>query len=100
MSNAHPEGGRVPQWTLGERLRKAREDGNLSTDELAADIGRSERTVRNYERDATRAPLLVIRQYALRTGVSLAWLSGDGGEGMRDISRVTLRYPAIIGVAA
>jgi transcriptional regulator with XRE-family HTH domain len=61
-------------WTLGDRLRKARQHANVSTEEMAADVGRTVHTISNYERDFTRAPLLVIRQYALRTGVPLTWL--------------------------
>lgn len=55
-------------------MRKARIHAGMTTDEMAADIGRTRHTISNYERDVTRAPLLVLRLYALRTQVPLDWL--------------------------
>lgn len=56
----------------------------MTTDDMARDIGRTRRTISNYESDSTQAPLLVLRQYAIRTGVPLVWIQcgdsdGDGG---------------------
>ena len=42
--------------------------------EMAADIGRSERTIRNYESDATPATANVVRRYAVRTDTPVSWL--------------------------
>jgi transcriptional regulator with XRE-family HTH domain len=74
MSSTEQAGGLVPEWSLGERLRKARDWRGVSIEDMAADIGRSERTIRNYETDSTRAPLLVVKQYAMRTQVPYEWL--------------------------
>jgi len=52
----------VPVWTLGERLHKARTMAGVSVEDMAADIGRTDRTIRNYENDSTVAPLLVVKQ--------------------------------------
>lgn len=90
MSTMEKPGG-IPQWTLGDRLRKARETAGVTVEEMAADIGRSDRTVRNYESDATTAPLLVIRQYGFRCQVSFEWLAGSGGGGGADTQAVTIR---------
>ncbi|CAN5645144.1 hypothetical protein BH24ACT15_BH24ACT15_31820 [soil metagenome] len=81
----------VPRWTTGERLRKARIVAGLTPEEMATDIGRSDRTIRNYESDTTQAPLLVVRQYAMRCGVPLAWLMDQGDS--EPTSTDSARYP-------
>jgi transcriptional regulator with XRE-family HTH domain len=63
----------IPQWTLGDRLRKAREDRGITVAEMAVEVERSERTIRNYETGATRARSPIIRRYAMRTGVPYSW---------------------------
>jgi transcriptional regulator with XRE-family HTH domain len=74
-----------PQFTIGDRLRKARMhlDQNMSADEFGELIGTSKNTIHNYELERTapeRMKLIVLRQWALATGVDLAWLlDGDGG---------------------
>lgn len=44
---------------------------------MADDIGVTDRTISNYELDSTRVPKLVVKQYALRTGVPVEWLMGE-----------------------
>jgi transcriptional regulator with XRE-family HTH domain len=39
----------VPQWTLGDRMRKAREHAGLKQAELAEEIGIGRSSVVNYE---------------------------------------------------
>lgn len=67
-------GGAVPQWTLGDRLRKARTHAGLEQIELANQIGIGRSTVVTYENNQSvpRRPVLV--SWALATGVSLEWL--------------------------
>lgn len=68
----------TPRWTLGERLAKARRWAGLTPDEMAEALGRSPRSIRNYEHDTGNVPLNVLRQYAARTGVPIIWLiEGD-----------------------
>lgn len=67
----------VPRWTAGDRLRKAREHAGVTAEQIADDIGRTARTVRNYEADATVAPPVVLRAYAQRCGVALEWLRDE-----------------------
>lgn len=76
MSTPETEG-RIPQWTLGDRLRKAREDAGLQQQELADRIGISRRSVSAYESDDSipRRPVLVV--WALGTGVKLHWLQDE-----------------------
>ena len=69
----------VPTWTLGDRLRKAREFAGLEQGELADRIGISRGTVSNYELSRGQRPpkRLVLRAWAEITGVPLDWLAGD-----------------------
>ena len=70
--------GTVPEWTLGDRLRKAREHVGLQAIELAAELGISRHSITNYELGRTSPRLPVLQAWSLRTGVSLQWLTeGD-----------------------
>lgn len=72
----------IPQWTLGDRLRKARSLTGLNTRDFAAKIGVSHGTVTNAETDARGVREITIKQWALVTGVSETWLrTGEGGAG-------------------
>lgn len=93
MSRTEPLVGNVPEWTLGDRLRKARQAANVSTEAMAADIGRTVHTISNYERDATRAPLSVVKLYAMRCQVPLEWLLGEGLTPQVSISECYPRPP-------
>lgn len=66
--------GIVPDFTLGDRLRKARNHAGLTVAALAERSGVSEKTINNYEaeRVSPRRPSLIA--WALATGVSLKWL--------------------------
>lgn len=69
--------GAVPAWTLGDRLRKAREHAGLSQDDLAVAIGVSRRSVSTYESggvEHVKRPVLFA--WATLCGVDLAWLEG------------------------
>lgn len=81
----HVDAGLVPTWTVGDRLRKAREMAGLQAQELASDIDVDRNTVGNYERGRVKPRTIVLKAWALRTGVSLQWLqtgetpAGPGG---------------------
>lgn len=77
---------RIPAFTIGDRLRKARELTGLDQDPFAHEIGVSRGTVSNYERavspEGLKKPYLMA--WAMRTEVPLEWLMtgkvpGDGG---------------------
>lgn len=85
---AHPGGG-VPEWTVADRLRKARESASLSQKQLADRSDISLRTVANYESPtyagARKRPFLA--SWAMATGVPLSWIltgavsdDGPGGQ--------------------
>jgi transcriptional regulator with XRE-family HTH domain len=66
--------GTTPDWTLPDRLRKAREVSGLSQTQLGEATGLSRRSIAGYEggeREPRRHHLIA---WALATGVSLDWL--------------------------
>jgi transcriptional regulator with XRE-family HTH domain len=66
----------IPRFDVRDRLRKARECVGLDQRELADEIDVSRNTVVNYENGATqRLKPLVLKQWALRTGVPYEWLT-------------------------
>lgn len=66
--------GVVPEWTVGDRLRKAREQARLSQSDFEVVTGISRRTISAYEGDerSPRRPQLIA--WAMATGVPLEWL--------------------------
>jgi len=66
--------GVIPEFTIGDRLRKARQLTGLEQAEFAAEVGISRGTVRNYELEAVKPRRPVLVAWAFRTGVPLAWL--------------------------
>ena len=99
MNNAEPAG-HVPPWTVGDRMRKARIYAGVTTDEMADDIGRTRHTISNYERDVTTAPLLVLRQYAMRTQVPIEWIQHGIGAPPAPTEPATARYPQPLTLVA
>lgn len=66
--------GIVPVFTLADRLRKAREVTGLDQAAFAREMGVSRQTVSSYERGSVAARLIVLKAWALRSGVPLPWL--------------------------
>lgn len=66
--------GTVPQFTVGDRLRKAREVSGMDQGELAEAMGVSRKTIGNNESGGVTPRKIVIRAWALATGVDAEWL--------------------------
>ncbi len=64
----------IPEWTLGDRLRKAREDAGLSQSQLATRLAVSRNTIGNAETGSHRPLPITIKAWADETGVPHAWL--------------------------
>lgn len=64
----------IPTFTIGDRLRKARETTGLDQATFAAEIGVSRQTVSNAETEHVRPLHITLLAWAARTGVPLAWL--------------------------
>jgi len=86
--------GIVPEFTQGDRFRKARELTGLGQREFAAELGVSQQTVTNAEKGHTKVRRITLNAWSLATGVAREWLEtgiapapqGDGGNqsGRRD----------------
>lgn len=64
----------VPEFTMGDRLRKAREAIGAGVDEFADAIGVSRNTITNYERDHVTPRKVVLNAWVLHTGVPMSWI--------------------------
>jgi transcriptional regulator with XRE-family HTH domain len=65
-----------PEWTIGDRCRKARRAAGIEARELAVTLGVSPNTISNYENDRfdPKKARRTLISWALATGVPLAWL--------------------------
>jgi len=96
--STQPHHYRVPAWTVGDRLRKAREESGLSQQELADAIGVSRNTISNHEVGVgKREPqTLLVRAWAAATGVSVEWIrTGHAPSPPGTPSRSTRRAQAV-----
>jgi transcriptional regulator with XRE-family HTH domain len=76
--------GVVPQWTVGDRIAKARHHARLTLRELAEPLSVTHATVSNWERDISPPRPIFLREIARLTGVDADWLeNGDGPRGTR-----------------
>lgn len=66
--------GIVPEFTMRDRLRKARETAGMDQTQFAKAIGVSRATVSNYESSDRKPREIVLRAWALATGVPVEWL--------------------------
>ena len=66
----------VPHFTLGDRLRKAREISGLEMQDLAASIDIHRQTVARYESGAAKPKRHVLLSWSVATGVDLDWIQG------------------------
>jgi transcriptional regulator with XRE-family HTH domain len=70
---------RVPEFHAGDRLRKARELTGLDQEHFAESIGISRGSVSNYERSSRPPKPIVLKGWALATGVPVEWLEHGTG---------------------
>ena len=66
--------GVIPEWTMGDRLRKARSLTGQTTREFADTLGVSQATVTNAENDHRAVRRITLRAWAMATGVPVEWL--------------------------
>lgn len=87
MTNLPNLSGFIPQWSLADRIRKAREYAGQSQSELSELAGYSRATIANIEQGKSTARRGQLIAIAFATGVDLNWLetgntpAGDPGEG-------------------
>ena len=90
MMDIKPAYGFIPEWTFGDRLRKARDVMGLDRSEFAA-LGEpgdfTFKTIANYENGLTTPKTFVVRALAQMAGVDYDWLltgktpTGTGPDG-------------------
>src|SRR6266568_2172432 len=78
MSQVPASPSAVPEWTLSDRLRKARIHAGLEQTDLEDQTGISRASISNYENGKTVPSKPVLLSWALACGVDLDWLSGTG----------------------
>jgi transcriptional regulator with XRE-family HTH domain len=88
----------IPSWSLGDRIRKARRQAEMSQQELADAINVKVGSVSSWEADSAtpRHAFEVIAAIAKATDVSVVWLAGLDDGGTMD----SHRYPVLAGQAA
>ena len=65
----------IPAWTIGDRLRKARETTGLTTGAFAEQVGVTQKTISDAENDKRGVPRrILLNAYAMRTRVPVEWL--------------------------
>jgi transcriptional regulator with XRE-family HTH domain len=64
----------VPTFDQADRLAKARKFAGLDQGQLADAIGISRNSVSNYEAGKTTPRIIVLRAWAMATGVPVEWL--------------------------
>ncbi len=71
----------VPEWTLGERLRKIRRQIGAGQAEFAAQLGENPKTYAAWELDTSRPrnPDAVARRIEMLTGYPASWVLGTDG---------------------
>lgn len=72
----------IPQWTIGDRILRARKHAELEQVELAQELGISRSLVSMWERDLGEPRVGQIKKLAEVTGVSEQWLLGFGSTSM------------------
>lgn len=78
----HALDGRIPVFTLGDRMAKALDVAGLSRAEMAEYMDVSTETIRRWTTDSTPVRRSTLRLWALATGVDLEWL--ETGRARRD----------------
>jgi DNA-binding XRE family transcriptional regulator len=64
----------VPEWTIGDCMRKAREHAGLSQAEMARDIGVGRTSIVRYETGTQKPSRPVLLAWSMRTKVSYEWM--------------------------
>lgn len=78
MSNQQTDQVAIPEWTFGDRMRKARRRSGMTTGDFAAALGITQSAVGQYETDRS-VPRNVVRlaqKVEALTGIPAAWMLG------------------------
>lgn len=75
MNRPQPVYDVIPEFSVGDRLRKARETLGLDQTEFAKEIGISRATISRYERGDFEPPRSALLLWQMRTGVPSEWIT-------------------------
>lgn len=64
----------IPEWTLGDRLAKARKGAGIKQQDLADYLGVSIGSISGWENDERQPRIGMVRQWAIRCSVPFEWL--------------------------
>ena len=101
------EGPRIPAWTVGDRMAKARESAGKTQAQMGEHFGVKAETISTWE-NMTRQPKQFndkLRQWAEVTNVSYTWLVTGSGGGVSmvtkdDALRLVHSAPTLPGISA
>jgi len=66
----------VPEWSLGDRIRKARESAGMEQKHVAEEMGVSAGSVSKWEGNQRKPSIDTIRKLSRFTNVDILWLLG------------------------
>jgi transcriptional regulator with XRE-family HTH domain len=84
IASNEPAGGFVPEWTVRDRFRKAREARGLTQEQFAEETGLSRRTISSIESGNQEPVKRDYNLWQLATGVNRTWL--ESGWTPRDLN--------------
>lgn len=73
-----PETITVPEWTLGWRMQRALAHADMTVEQMGEEIGVSRSTISRWLNDRGEPRIGYLKLWALRCGVPLGWLLGEG----------------------
>lgn len=85
--------------SIGERIRRYRNEVDMTQRELAEEVGLTESAIRNYERDIRTPGDEQIERIAKALGVSPDAIRDIGVEGARGALEVLFRYERELGLS-
>lgn len=89
---AAAEGRLIPEWTLGDRLRKARRSVKMTTAAFAEAINENPKTYGSWETDNSaprnRDLLVMARRIEMLTRISAAWIIGLEPDDLREANPI------------
>ena len=83
------------EFTLGDRMRKAREAAGFDKVQMAALIGIHRDSVTRYECGTVRPKFPILAAWALASGVTIEWIEAD--KSARESEPFSLRSARIVG---
>ena len=69
--------GKVPEWTLGDRMGKALDHAGIGMQEMADYLGVSRTSVSNWIHGRIPPNQRTLLLWSMRTGVDLDWITGS-----------------------